>query len=359
MKYIVYCTTNKCNNKIYIGVHQTEDPYKFDGYLGDGLRINDAYLRNHPQQPFHYAVKKYGVKNFIRKTIAVFDTIEEALKLEKEIVNQEFISRSDTYNATLGGGMPPKYEKRIYQYSLDGEYIKEWNSIREAALYFKCSDTSIGRAVLDRTPSLKFLWAEYKCNKLDMDQFKLDQNKCKTYLYDNNGNYIMQFKSMCDCAKYLNCTPSNIQNCIKLKSLYHSKYYISDYKVEKYNIPQKDIYRNKHVYQYDKYGNFIKGWDNVTEVQKFYKKNMNIVSSIKMGQCCNGYQWSFIKYPKLKELEHKSGRIRKVGKYNLDGNLIQVFKSVCAAKKDTCGSTNALYGRQKTSGGYIWKFIDE
>lgn len=34
MKYIVYKTTNIVNQKIYIGVHQTLNPDKFDGYLG-------------------------------------------------------------------------------------------------------------------------------------------------------------------------------------------------------------------------------------------------------------------------------------------------------------------------------------
>lgn len=359
MKYIVYLTINKVNNKIYIGVHQTEDPYKFDGYLGCGLKINDAYLRNHPQQPFHFAVKKYGADNFIRKTIAVFDTIKEALNLEKLLVNQEFISRSDTYNATLGGGIPPKYEKRIYQYTLDGKFVREWNSITEAALYFRCGNATIGAAVRNRTVALKHLWTEYKYEQLDINQFKLNMHKCKVYLYDKNGNFIMEFKSISDCAKYLDSTPAQIKNYIILKIKFHSQYYISDFKTDKYNIPEKDRYKGKHIYQYDKEGNFIKEWNSITEIQQYFGKQMNIVNNMKLGRCTEGFQWSFTKEPCMKKLEHKSGRIRKVGKYDLNGNLIEVFKSICAARKDTSGCINALYGRQKTSGGYIWKFIEE
>lgn len=39
MKYIVYCTTCTKNGKIYIGVHKTENPEVFDGYIGNGLKI--------------------------------------------------------------------------------------------------------------------------------------------------------------------------------------------------------------------------------------------------------------------------------------------------------------------------------
>ena len=40
MEYIVYLTNNIINNKIYVGVHKTEDSNIFDGYYGNGLIIN-------------------------------------------------------------------------------------------------------------------------------------------------------------------------------------------------------------------------------------------------------------------------------------------------------------------------------
>jgi hypothetical protein len=39
-KYIVYCTTNLVNNKIYIGVHKTTNPSVFDGYIGNGVYVS-------------------------------------------------------------------------------------------------------------------------------------------------------------------------------------------------------------------------------------------------------------------------------------------------------------------------------
>jgi hypothetical protein len=43
MKYIVYKTTNLINNYIYIGVHGTEDPNIFDGYIGCGVNIHQPH----------------------------------------------------------------------------------------------------------------------------------------------------------------------------------------------------------------------------------------------------------------------------------------------------------------------------
>jgi hypothetical protein len=59
----------------------------------------------------------------------------------------------------------------------------------------------------------------------------------------------------------------------------------------------------------------------------------------------------------MKELKPKT-KARKVGKYTMDGILIQTFNTVTEAKKDTCGAPNVLTGKRKSAGGCLWKYID-
>ena len=86
--YTIYQTTNLINNKIYIGLHATDNIN--DSYLGSGVFLKKA-------------IKKYGYTNFKKEIIFVFDNKTDMIKKEKEIVNESFITRKDTYNMSKGG----------------------------------------------------------------------------------------------------------------------------------------------------------------------------------------------------------------------------------------------------------------
>jgi hypothetical protein len=91
--HFIYKTVNTVNKKYYIGVHSTNDLN--DGYLGSGTQLRRA-------------VKKYGRENFERVIIACYDNREEALLGEQEIVNEEVINDTMSYNISLGGYSVPK-----------------------------------------------------------------------------------------------------------------------------------------------------------------------------------------------------------------------------------------------------------
>jgi len=88
MHYIIYKTTNNLNKKFYIGCHQTSDIN--DSYLGSGKHLKRA-------------IKKYGIDNFTKEILFIFDNKEEMFLKEKEIVNKELVIDNATYNLKIGG----------------------------------------------------------------------------------------------------------------------------------------------------------------------------------------------------------------------------------------------------------------
>lgn len=145
-KWIIYLTVNSVNNKIYIGVHKTnrED---WDQYLGCGVFANKPSTYKRSKTPFQYAVNKYGKDKFIRTTLHTFDNEKEAYEKEAEIVNEEFVRRTDTYNLILGGRLNTNHAnqyREVHMYDATGEYIRSFETVTEANKFISPGATSGG-----------------------------------------------------------------------------------------------------------------------------------------------------------------------------------------------------------------------
>mgnify|MGYP000066527054 CR=1 FL=1 len=101
MYFLIYKTTNLINNKIYIGQHKTKDIN--DNYIGSG-----SYLWK--------SIRKYGIENFKREILFIFDNHDDMNSKEAELVDQKFLDRPDTMNLVLGGTWMKNHNKIVARY---------------------------------------------------------------------------------------------------------------------------------------------------------------------------------------------------------------------------------------------------
>ena len=73
---------------IYIGKHKTNN-------------INDDYMGS--SRKLKAEIEKRGLERFKKEILFDFDNYDEMNNKERELVNEEFVRREDTYNLNLGG----------------------------------------------------------------------------------------------------------------------------------------------------------------------------------------------------------------------------------------------------------------
>lgn len=357
-KYIVYETTNLVNGKIYVGLHKVIDEDTFDGYLGNGIYTTQPYTYKYAKTAFQAAVKKYGPKNFRRKTLAVFNTIEEASDLEEQIVNEKFLERSDVYNMILGGlgGYFVSNRIKVYKYNESGEYLDEYESFADAALQNDCDYTLISYAVRKKAKAKGYFWNTDKVDKLDLTGYNLGLNHAiKVFFYSLDGKYLGGFKTQASCVRNTGISINSIKKACLLGNCVKNKYYISYVKADSYDKARSEYLKTRPVFKYNSDGSFYKAYE--TQLEAELENKTNITKAIRLKTPDeNGFLWG------LEKLENynkpKVNKKRKVGKYDLDGNLITVYESATAAERDNGTSVwKVLAGTNRTHKQHIYKYL--
>lgn len=361
IKYIVYCTTNIVNKYIYVGVHKVSVNNIQDTYIGCGCYSNQPSTYNKPETRFQCAVKEFGPSKFIRKTLKVFDNEEDAYLMEADIVDEAFLARHDVYNMILGGKCSwIDKSTPTYKYSLEGEFLEEYPSMKDAARAVDRNLRTIQRAIKDRIKGANYFWTTEKFEKLDLSLFKTEEESrgFPVYQYSDTGEYECCYESIRDCARIIGASDSNLGIAIKVGTKCNGKYYTTIF-AENYSISKSEKIKNTTVYQYDLQGNFIKEWDSANKARKALGFTSDIYKAIKLGRTAGGFQWSLEKLSYMEPECPKAGKARRIGKFDLDGNLIKEYTSIVACKKENgAGLTHVLDGRDKTHKGYTYKYLD-
>lgn len=192
----VYITTNMVNGKRYIGKRKFSDGW--EKYLGSGKRLKEA-------------IKVYGRNNFVREVICFGYTDEELCRLEMDLIKFFGANFSrDYYNIHEGGimkGKPGKESywygkkisreaiekankkrvKKVYQFDLNGNFIKSYESVTKAAEENGIKKQGISISCNDESKTCGGYFWSYK------------RNLCNR-VYDETRNHKPQFK-VAQCKK--------------------------------------------------------------------------------------------------------------------------------------------------------------
>lgn len=254
----VYKLTNLVNNKVYIGVTS----------IGSGKRFKlHVYKTNNGSNyPLHNAIREYGENNFKIDILEICESTEQLRERERYFISL-FNSQDSNigYNTTAGGEYFEVTQemreslskaqkgrahveayKGVLQYDRDGNFLKEWSNMTQAAGETGTSRASILRAIkrtlVRGSKSNPYIWfyrAEFSeiPDKVDPKEYysnleykpkpsktcleKIEQYKIKDGDFkslgkhvikcDVGGNELETYDSIASAAKANSMTPEAIR----------------------------------------------------------------------------------------------------------------------------------------------------
>lgn len=253
-------------------------------------------------------INKYVSLKSVDKNIISYSAVQRACSqnphyakgfiwLYKDTITQEEIDNVNIYlqdiEESITNGTPTKvvfndnlFTKPIYQFTLEGDFIKRWNSISDASLYVTNgkSRTRLHSVLSGNcSQSYGYLWSYTemppKRYKTRIEKFGKKVNK-----YDLDFNYIATFDSVIEASLSVGskCYQS-ISGCCNGVT-HHSFEHIWRYVGE--NDYNPNLYYERMGYMqpvdmFDLQGNFINSYENMICISKNYNPSLIL-------RCCKG-----------------------------------------------------------------------
>lgn len=289
----IYKIENLINHKIYIG-----QSIEVERRLQKHKTIKDNFY-------IHKAIQKYGVENFS------FNIIEECPVNQLDTKQIYWIQYYNSlipngYNMVPGGsnGAGLAKGKVIQKYSLQGDFIQQYNSASQASIK---NDINLGNIINccngKRNHAGYFQWKWKDDTEKEITPIEVTLIEDEVLQYSLEGQFIKQYNcaaQVCQLFKFSKSALSNACNG-KIKNLNgfqwkykHSKKEIS--KLQKYKKIDKPT-KASHggINQFDKELNFIAYYPTALQA-----KRQTGINNANIGLCClgkrktaGGFIWKF------------------------------------------------------------------
>lgn len=256
--------------------------------------------------------------------------------------------------------------KEIYQFSLNGELINIFSSVKEASEITNINYKSIQAAAAGTGLSGGgFIWRYV--DGFEDDVIPLNINDLRrpraVSQYSTTGEYIASYPNALAAAQALSIDSSAITACCKKNRNYVGGFCWC-YADEEFSLPQPRDHRQ--LYQIDFDGKVIKLWESAAEANRHF--NTKSSGAAARGECkrCAGYIWcfrdewdSFSEHEKTAYIEERKEE-PTVEEEIVCVTLNQTFSSAAEAEIKTgvsrAGILGCCKGQQNTSGKMIWCF---
>jgi hypothetical protein len=281
---------------------------------------------------------KYKIDNHIPKTIEVYN---------KEII-------------------------KVSQYSLNGEFMKKWDSIGSAISSiiptnksYKSAYSSILKCCnLKIQKTLGYVWRFYtEENNNNNINVIFTTKEIGVNQYDSNMNFMNTFKSSKEAERICYVDSSSITKCCK-KQMKTAGGYIWMYSD---GIQQPHIYQSNGgsgkkiaVIKMDLDGKELETYLSVSEAERMCNIFGTSISAVCRGKnkTAGGFKWKYLDVNDTIEKISKS-----VVRYDLNHEIIDKFTSCEDAAKKLNISASSISRccrrKQKIAGNYIWRYSDD
>ena len=236
----------------YVGVGTG---YRYREHLTkSGIKKSKNQLKNR----WINSILKNGVEPIINK-LFVGLTLDEAKKIEIGIISHfgRIIDKSGLLtNITPGGdttaansmGAENIHSKIVYQYDLEGNFIKKWNGgCREIARTLNKFHSRISACCLGQTrKAYSSMWFyEYFGDKIVSYKRENsgDFSTKKVYVFDLESKLIKTFDSLSDASDYYGTHSSNLSSNILNKVKHKNLYFSYD---ENFTMPKQKFFTFKN-----------------------------------------------------------------------------------------------------------------
>ncbi|MDZ7658520.1 NUMOD1 domain-containing DNA-binding protein [Fodinibius sp.] len=312
------------------------------------------------------------------------DIYEEKLN-EKEIRwIKKLGAYKDGYNQTTGGEATYDVYTKVLQYDLEGKFIREWDSIKEANLHLNVSDNSVSgipRVCLGiSNVAFGYQW-RYKKSEDFPQHIGPVPSDYWVLQYDKEGNFIQKFRTPSIAAEKLDIENggNKIAECAKNDN-YITAYGFQWRYQETDDFPKKiktaeeqnDLLKHyeekaKPVIQYDLEGNYINTFRTTDEAAEQTGVFRNIIKRVAEGDYYRAgeYQWRYKKGENIPQQidSYEKPNTKKVYQYNPESyELVNTWisaREACRQNPDWNYKqiSGAVIGKyQKTYLGYVWSY---